>query len=192
MQQQHAWLLDLGKLAPETGATPSSSPGQQQPETRPKKKKPERNPAQLLASLPFLQNLHLAQVQKILRSCCVGLCEEGEEICAVDTSNDEMFILIAGSLAVLTKDGSEALTIEPVTTVGALGFITNRPHPIGLIAKSPSKVLRLSRAKFDAVLGSDADLQTKVYQNIIDILADSLHNLRDLVDGALEGRCPDR
>jgi CRP-like cAMP-binding protein len=190
MQQQHSWMLDLGKLAPEGGTGPAVLPGGEPPEP-PQKANPDRNPAQLLARLPFLRNLNLDQVRMILRSCCVGSYEVGDRICAVDASDDEMFILISGELAVLAKDGSEALTVKPVTTIGALGFITNRPDPIALVAKSRTKVLELSRAKFDEVLRSDPNLQTKVYLNIIDILADSLHNLRNLVEGALATRTPD-
>ena len=188
--KQYEWLIDVGKLTP---AVEESSQPQQEPH-RPSptsKKRPERNPLQVLAGLPFLRNLHLAQVQKILRSCVVGSCGEGDRICAMDTFHDEMFILITGRLGVLAKDGTEAMEIDPVTTIGALGFITNRPHPIGLEAKEPSKILRLSRAKFDLVLRADPDLQTKVHQNIIEILADSLHNLRARVEGALAAHAPD-
>ena len=189
MQRQHEWLLDLGRIPTGTSADPSPQASERE-RSVPSSRKLERNPAQLLAGLPFLQNLHLAQVQKILRSCCVGSYEDGDVVCAIDTPNNEMFILISGELAVLTQDGGQALTIDPVTTIGALSFITNRRHPIGLVATSHSKVLGLSRAKFDLVLSTDADLQTKVYKNIIDILADSLHKLRELVEGALAGTSP--
>ena len=96
-----------------------------------------------------------------------------------------MYILISGELAVLTKDGEQCMKIDPVTTVGELGFMTKCQRPVGLVATTTSKVLRLSRSHFDRLLRSDPDIQTKVYRNIIDILSGRLIKLRDFVEGAL-------
>ena len=184
MEQQHTWLLDLGKVQTEP-EPPAAQDTARAEEAKPSKKSSQRSPAQVLTSLEFLRDLHLPQIQKILKLCTVGSYESGQEICTIDTPSDEMYILISGELAVLTKDGEQCMKINPVTTVGELGFMTKCQRPVGLVATATSKVLRLSRSHFDRLLRSDPDIQTKVYRNIIDILSGRLIKLRDFVEGAL-------
>lgn len=184
MEQQYEWLFDLAKVSPES-KPPVARDITQAEETKPGKQSSRRSPAQVLAQLAFLKGLDHGQIQKILKLSTVGVYESGAEVCAIGTPSDEMYILISGSLAVLTKDGTQALTISPITTVGELGFMTNCLRPVGLAATTASKVLRISRSHFDRLLRSDPDMQIKVYRNIIDLLSNRLIRLRDLVEGAL-------
>ena len=131
--------------------------------------------------------MHDVQIRKILKLCKVGSYKADEVICVVDSPSDEMYILITGELAVMTSDGTQALTINPVTTVGELGFMTRCTRPVGLEAVKDSKVLRVSRAQFEHLLRADPDMQSKVHRNIIDILSDKLMSLRTLVEGTLAG-----
>ena len=189
MLKQHEWILDLGKISstPERGVGDGSSSKRPSPSEQPavKRQSSQLSPVKVLCSLPFLKGVHEVQIRKILKLCQVGSYKSGEEICAVNTPSDEMYILISGELAVVTGDGSQALTIDPVTTVGELGFMTGCARPVGLEAVKASKVLRVSRAQFEQLLRSDPDFQSKVHRNIIEILSDKLLGLRTLVEGAL-------
>ncbi len=184
MQEQHEWLLDLAKVSTES-EPPAAQDTARTKVPKSAKNSVQRSPVQVLVQLAFLKDLHHAQIQKILKLCTVGSYEPDEEVCAVDSPSDEMYILISGELGVLTKDGSQVLTINPVMTVGELGFITNYQRPVGLKATTASKVLCISRSQFDRLLRSDTDMQVKVYRNIIAILSNRFIRLRDLVEGAL-------
>ncbi len=184
MEQQHAWLLDLAKISPEP--PPPVQDGTQSKQSKPDKS--SRSPANILAQLPFLKDLHRLQIAKILKCSKVKSYGPGEQVCAVDTPSDEMYILISGELAVMDHDGSQVVCISPVTTVGELGFITNCHHPVGLEATTDTKVIRISRSNFEQLLKGEPDIQTKVHRNIIDILSQKLMSLRERVEGALS-RC---
>ncbi len=184
MEQQHEWLFDLAKVSAEA-KLPAGQDAARAEGTKPRKPGAQRSPAQVLAQLAFLKGLTPAQVQKILKCCAVGSYASGAEVCAIDIPSDEMYILLSGELAVLTRDGTRALTISPVTTVGELGFMTNCRRPVGLVATAASKVLRLSRFHFDHLMQGDPEIQVRIYRNVIDILSNKLIKLRDLVEGAL-------
>ena len=185
MEQQHEWLLDLAKISPEPQAPA-------QGDTKSVEEKPgkssKRSPGHILAQLPFLKDLHRLQIAKILKCSKVKTYCPGEQVCAADTPSDEMYILLSGNLAVLDQEGSQVLTIDPVTTVGEFGFMTNCHHPVGLEAIVATKVIRISRSNFEQLLKSEPDIQTKVHRNIIDILSGNLISLRQRVEGALS-RC---
>ena len=188
MEQQYDWLLDLAKISTEP-KLPAARDGTESQAPKAGKSS-QRSPAHILAQLPFLKDLHHLQIGKILKCSRVTSYRPGEQVCEIGTPSDEMYILISGKLAVLTKDGSQVLSISPVTTVGELGFITNCQRPVGLEATMDSKVVRISRSHFEQLLKSDSDMQTRVHRNIIDILSKKLIGLRERVEGALS-RCLD-
>ena len=70
--------------------------------------------------------------------------------------------------------------------VGVLGFMTNSPRIVALEAITDSKVLSISRARFDRLFEHDPDIQTKVHRNINDVLSSALIRLRGLVEEALD------
>ena len=145
-----------------------------------------RSPAEILALIPCFNGLHKVQIRRILKLCTVGSYRPGEKVCLIDAPSDEMYILISGELGVSKKDGSQVLTISPVTMVGVLGFMTNCPRTVALEAITDSKVLSISRARFDRLFEHDPDIQTKVHRNINDVLSSALIRLRGLVEEALD------
>jgi len=182
---QHGLLLDLAKIPAES--EPAEAPRGDQPEgSEPPRK--SRTPAEILAQIPCFRGLHKVQIRKVLKLCTVVSFKAGEEVCRIDTPSDEMFILISGELAVSRQGGSQLVTITPVTMVGVLGFMANFPRTVALEATAASKVLCLSRSRFDRLFENDHDIKATVYLNIIGFLADALIRLRGLVDEAVSSR----
>ena len=126
MDKRHEWILDLAIIwnTAEPGGTRDITPSAQpSPKQRPAGREGSQpSPAKALCNIPFLRDLHDVQIRKILKLCRVRAYKTREVICAVDSPSDEMYILITGELAVMTSNGTQALTINPVTTVGELGI----------------------------------------------------------------------
>lgn len=184
IDKRYEWLLDLRQVeSPFEPPAKGASDGKE-PKARPSK--PERSPTSILHQLPFLNGIHDGQIRKILKICHVDSYDPGQQVCSGESS-DHMYILLSGGLKATAKSGSQSVTVAPVTTVGELGFIANRPRPVCLEATEKSKVLCLGYSRFQQLLKSEPALQTAVHKNIIDILSAKLVRLLGLVDTALAG-----
>ena len=186
IDQKYEWLLDL-RHVPGAAEVARSAAVPERPATQAGSDGAHREPAQLLQQLPFLKSLHRAQITKILKICTVSTYEPGAQVCGADTGSDEMYILIAGEIAVRSADGIHVTQIQPVTTVGELGFIAGCARPIVLEVTTKSRVLCLRRERFQLLLRAEPDIQLRVHLNVIEILSNKLTKIMELVQGALAG-----
>ncbi|HCL30928.1 MAG TPA: hypothetical protein DIC52_21170 [Candidatus Latescibacteria bacterium] len=70
--------------------------------------------------------------------------QESDILCRYDTPSDEMYLLLAGELAVITPEGLRVATIRPVTSVGEMGLVTGQTRSATVVAVQSSRVLVLS------------------------------------------------
>jgi CRP-like cAMP-binding protein len=135
---------------------------------------------QVIRKIPIFDGLGPNQVRLLLTACRSGLLAQGQALCRSNTVSDEMYILLTGELGVSTVEGLRVATIRPVTTVGEMGVITGQPRSATVAATQPSKVLALAKPDFERMLGEDKHLCSRIYRNLIRILADKLSgdNLR--------------
>jgi CheY-like chemotaxis protein len=115
-------------------------------------------------------------VRQLLNICQPGALKDGDELCRSDTRSDEMYILLTGQLSVVTAEGLRVATILPVTTVGEMGIITGQPRSATVEAIKDSRILTLKKQRFEALLLSDLDISSRIYRNVIHILAGKLVN----------------
>ena len=131
---------------------------------------------QLLKKIPIFDGLPPTQVRQLLSICRNGLLEEGEQICLSDAPSDEMFILLTGQLSVVTAEGLRVATILPVTTVGEMGVITGQSRSATVEVIKKSRILTIKKSLLDKLLYNDQQISSRIYRNIIQILADKLIN----------------
>lgn len=129
---------------------------------------------QTLKKIPLFQRLSPSQIQQILGVCQPRRFDPGETVCATGTPADEMYILLSGSLGVVTEGGTLVVTLTPVTTVGEMGMVTRQVRRATVQTLDTSNVLVVRRSAFEATLGSDATLAAHIYRNIVAILADKI------------------
>ncbi len=129
---------------------------------------------QTLKKIPLFKGLSPTQIQHILGACQSRRFDGGETLCATGTPADEMYILLSGSLGVVTEDGTLVATLSPVTTVGEMGIVTREVRRATVETLDTSNVLVIKRATFEAVLAADTGLEARIYRNIVDILADKI------------------
>ena len=85
-----------------------------------------------------------------------------------------MFILVSGQLAVVSEDGLRLATISPVTTVGEMGVITGQPRSATVEVLKPSSILSIKKTKLDTILRGHSDLKSRMFENVIAMLAQKL------------------
>jgi CheY-like chemotaxis protein len=135
---------------------------------------------QVLKKIPVFQSLPPSLVRKLVTLCQMRDMQEGEVLCRHDTPSDEMYVLLAGELAVSTAEGLRVATIRPVTSVGEMGVITGQPRSATVAAVEASRILALRREHFEGIFDDDPGQRARVLGNFIQILADRVtdDNLR--------------
>ncbi|MFH1567794.1 MAG: response regulator [Gemmatimonadota bacterium] len=126
---------------------------------------------QSIKKIPLFRDLSPSQVQKLLRLCEAHTYRPGQQVCGSDSPSNEMHILVAGELEVLSADRVRVATVAPVTTVGEMGVISHQPRSAHVVAVQISRVLTIAKPQFDSLLRNNSDVQLKVFRNIIHILA---------------------
>jgi CheY-like chemotaxis protein len=129
---------------------------------------------QTLQKIPLFQGSSPAQIQRVLSGCQPRRFDVGQTVCATGTPADEMYILLSGSLGVVTEDGALVATLSPVTTVGEMSMVTHQVRRATVQALDASNVLVMKRQAFETTLGTDSELAARVYRNIVEILADKI------------------
>ena len=128
----------------------------------------------ILKKIPLFKDLLLPDIRKVLGICVSKTFNKEEIICDGGARSDEMYILIGGELAILTVEGMRVAMIEPVTTVGEMGFITGKPRSATVEAVKLSNVLVIQKEHFNSLIKSSSQIKTQIYQNIINSLSDKL------------------
>ena len=135
---------------------------------------------QVLKKIPVFYSLPPSQVRRLVTLCQMRDLQEGELLCRHNAPSDEMYILLAGELAVSTVEGLHVATIRPVTTVGEMGVITGQPRSATVAATQACRVLVLRKEHFEGVFEEDPAQRARVLRNFIQLLADRVtdDNLR--------------
>ena len=127
---------------------------------------------QSLKKIPILKGLSPTHLQKVFAICEAKNLAVGEVLCLKEDDSNQMFVLIAGELGIMSDDNSVALT--PITTVGEMGMFTRQKRSATVTAIKQSRVLVVCRVSFEVLLRADDDMRVRVYQNVIEILSEKI------------------
>ena len=124
--------------------------------------------------IPIFRGLAVDQIRKILACCNHEIHEVGDVVCQNNTASTEIYILIAGELAVVTVEGIKVATISPVTTVGEMGVFTGQPRSATVVATRKSNVFSIRKQQLDQLLRDDQKMRVLISRHMVDILAGKL------------------
>lgn len=129
---------------------------------------------QSLKKIPILKGLSPTQLQKVFGICEAKGFAVGETLCEKNAESDSTFVLIAGELGIMSENGSVLAALSPITTVGEMGMFTRLKRTATVKSIQQSRVLVIGRAPFEILLRNDQDMRLRIYQNVIEILADKI------------------
>lgn len=130
--------------------------------------------SQTVKKIPLFGGLSPSQINAVLNVCQLKQFEPDTVICASGTPASEMYILLSGELAVLTQDGTRVATLQPVTTVGELGVLTNQQRKATVATVASCSMLKITKTGFEAMLQANLAVQARIFRNIMEILADKI------------------
>ena len=96
---------------------------------------------------------------------------DGQVLVAEGTSDNHLYGLMSGALAVVRNAGKpDAVTLFTLTAgdlVGELSFIDDTPHYASLVAAGPVRVFGLEREKLESLLDSHPQIVYRVMRAIV-------------------------
>lgn len=129
---------------------------------------------QTLLRIPLFSGLQPEHVRRFIGVSQPRRFEPGESVCSAGSFADELFILLSGSLGVVTEDGSLVATLTPVTTVGEMGIVARGVRRAAVEAVDTSNVLVIPHDAFAKVVDSDTAIEARIYRNVVDILGERI------------------
>jgi CRP-like cAMP-binding protein len=130
----------------------------------------------ILAKIPMFQRLQPVQALEILKICKPTSFDDREALVAHGSKSTEMYILLSGKLVVTAPDGTALTTLNPITSVGEMGIITNQPCTANVIVSGKASVFEISKIKLEVLLKKFPDIGFIIFRNIILTLSDRLDN----------------
>jgi len=143
----------------------------------------------VLRQLPILEGLTEAECAQIGEIAEVVTFRAGESIIEQDTSSQVLWIVLEGTCEVLMRfNGGKThhaptvlAELGPQSNFGEMSFFHHAPHSASVRAKTPVKLLRIERSKFDALIPQDGNAACKVALNAIESLAERLRRMSQWV-----------
>ena len=100
----------------------------------------ERN---LVQKVPLFFGFKPGEMKTFLNICKMSTRPEGEILCEYNTASSRLFILLEGVLDVVSQDGTVLASIDSITTVGEMGFISHKPRSATVRVRESSRLLRV-------------------------------------------------
>ena len=99
---------------------------------------------------------------------------EGEVLVEQGASDDQLYAIVSGTLAVARRrEDGEWITLHVLSKgdlAGELGFMDSRPHYAALRALGPARVLCLTRKKLESLLESEPVIVYRVMRAIFRVV----------------------
>ena len=141
----------------------------------------EKLAGSLIQKVPLFFGFRPREMKVFLEICKLGSVDAGESLCEFNTSSNRLFILVDGKLDIVAPDKTVLATLQGVQTVGEMGFITRKPRTATVRAASDCKILRVDYIEFESLIERSLNLRSKIYRNMVRILADRLSDANDMV-----------
>ena len=117
-----------------------------------------------LKKVPFFEGLGPSQVKHLLEICHARAVARGEKM---GQQSDRMFVVLKGTVAIGTAEGSTLMTEEAITTIGETGALTGELRSVTVIATSDCHVLEINRVSLNDLLKTDTSMASRLYRNVM-------------------------
>ena len=137
----------------------------------------------------MFQNLSREQLELIYETGNVFTIGRGETIIQEGQIHQHLYFILDGEVDVYTMDDPDdpesrklLTTLGPGDSVGEYGFIDGRPASASVEAADTSELFALAKPLLEKVLDTDADLERRIYKNLLITLVDRLRTTNVIID----------
>lgn len=134
----------------------------------------QHNIVAALQKVPLFADLSPTQLKRVLIICKQECHEPGTRLCTLGADSDRMFVLLSGSVDILSASGATLVHEEAITTIGEAGVLTGEARSATVIAASEVSAMAISRRSFVQLVQEDPSLAVRLYRNVMMILRQKL------------------
>jgi CRP-like cAMP-binding protein len=137
---------------------------------------------EVLRKVPFFEGLSPTQVKNLLQICHAKALAKGDRLCSAGEPSNRMFVVLTGTVAIGTAEGSTLMTEAAITTIGENGALTGESRSVTVEAMTDCNVLEINRVSLNDLLREDASLASRVYRNVMMSLRKKLVTANEKID----------
>ncbi len=141
---------------------------------------------EVLVGSPLFVGMSVYQIKKTIVLSAVSDYEEGEHIIEEDKTDRAMYVLLSGTVDVVTEvEGGEAHfieTLQPGAVFGEAGFVVGVKRTASVIARDAVQVLKLDPEKTADSLKLYPGIAARLHRNISRILGERLASVHEILE----------
>jgi len=130
-----------------------------------------------LLDVPLFENLDYTQIGEVVDIAEHRLLETGEVVCESRTIDENLVVLLDGSLRLESAEGRFLDDLEAVRVIGEMGVFTGQIRSSRVIANDGARVLMIPAAGLQDLLEEDGQLAHHLFSSLIQMLYVRLHDV---------------
>jgi CRP-like cAMP-binding protein len=122
----------------------------------------------LLASLQKLQlfvDLSPPQIKRMVSACRQESFEAGAVLCHAGRDSDRMFIIVSGSVDILSSSDTQLAHETAVTTIGETGLLSGETRAATVRVRAAASALVIHKRPLQQLMQDDSGLAIRLYRN---------------------------
>ena len=127
----------------------------------------------VIEKVRVFRRLSVGEAAQLIKFCQLKSYGQNQMVYRAGDPSDEMLILLQGRLSVINESGTVLGYIEPGTTTGEMGVLTDQPRSATILATENSSGFVIKKNDLRKLLRDDG-LRLKVYENMVGILCERL------------------
>ena len=139
----------------------------------------------MLKKVPFFEGLSPSQVKLLLDICRAKAVPKEDQLCCAGEPSTRMFVVLKGTVSIMTAEGSTLLTEEAITTIGETGALTGERRSVTVLALTDCNVLEINRVSLMDLLKNDPGLASRIYRNVMMSLRRKLITANKKIDSLM-------
>jgi CRP-like cAMP-binding protein len=165
----------------------------------------EPSTIEVFRQIPLFGTLSDIELRQLAGITATAQFHPGDYILRQGQTSQDLWIVLDGTCDVVDeqaqsggKNGAPIVlaALEPYDSFGEMSFFQPAPHSASVRARTPLKVLRIERAKYDALAKDGCPGAYKLACNVVACLADRLRRMDEwtaqlLAEDALARRVPE-
>jgi CRP-like cAMP-binding protein len=124
-----------------------------------------------LQKLPTFAGLRAEEYQAILTICDVSRYRSDEVIFEEHGESLAMYIVLSGAVEMRADHPGIIATMQPGDLFGEIGVICQAQRSASAIATADTMLLKISKERFDRLLGRHPAVAAKILRNVAGVLA---------------------
>jgi serine/threonine protein phosphatase PrpC len=136
-----------------------------------------------LKKIPLFRYLTYQELVKVLNITYLETYEAGTQIVKEGDSGEELYIVLAGKVAV-SAGGQEIVDLHPGVHFGEMALVDQSPRSATITAKEPTRLLVVQRRSFYTLIRKEPVLAVKLLWSFVQVLSRRLRETNEQLSGA--------